>query len=155
METTWEPLLHRKNVNCDGGTVGAQCWQLCGLKTPGVTSNGETLLLYFPSGAWRNSHSKCQKKTFLLLLAGEGEKPLWSPSEHSVLPNKACPQGKPLNHSLTCWGIILSEAKWPGTGNTQLWSAVAILSHLRGKKKNWETLTRFTVQIINSLKSKT
>lgn len=42
-----------------------------------------------------------------VLLSGKGgKKPLRNTPEHFVLLQMACPQGKPVNQSLTCWGII-------------------------------------------------
>ena len=44
----------------------------------------------------------------------KGKRPFWNLPEHSVVFNKACPQGKPVNQSLTCRSNIRTWVTWGG-----------------------------------------
>ena len=54
----------------------------------------------------RSAPSKYQRKTPLLLLAGEGKKNPFEICQSTVLLNKASPQEELVNQSLTFWGVF-------------------------------------------------
>lgn len=90
-----------------------------------------------------------------MLLAGRGGKvQFWNMPTHSDLFNKACPQGKLVNHNLVYWNITKAWLTW-GKGNRQLQPTLAILYHLHGEKKSAGCLVKFIVQkhrLIESLR---
>lgn len=88
-----------------------QCGQLWQLKTSGGPSHkGEPpqYCEFYLQKLNQTLTASSEKNPFWpLLLVGEEEKePFWNMPEHSVLLNKACPQEKLINLSLTCWAII-------------------------------------------------
>ena len=99
----------RKTWIVNDKVIEAQCGQAWDLKTPGDSVIGVPYnIMRFTS---RNSTnlSIYQRKIpscFHAPSKGEGKEPFWNMPEHSVLLDKTFPQGKLVNHSLTCWDII-------------------------------------------------